>query len=42
MPKCFNICNIYHSKKELKHFGLEMLVVYEILGHFLAITSLHA
>ena len=24
---------IYHSLKELKHFGLEILVAYGILGH---------
>ena len=25
---------IYHSQKESKHSGLEILVVYVILGHF--------
>ena len=25
---------IYHSQKELKHFGLEMSLVYGVLGHF--------
>ena len=32
--KCPNILNIYYSPKELKHFGQEMLVIYEILEHF--------
>ena len=25
---------IYHSQKELKHFSLEMSLVYGVLGHF--------
>ena len=32
--KCPNILNIYYSPKELKLFGQEMLVIYEILEHF--------
>ena len=26
--------DIYYSQKELKHFALEILVVYGVLGHF--------
>ena len=33
-PKCPNICNIYYSQKDLKHFGLEMLIAYGVLEHF--------
>ena len=32
--KCSNTLNIYYSQKELEHFGLKILVVYGILGHF--------
>ena len=32
--ECPNICNVYYSQKELKYFGLKMLVVNNILGHF--------
>ena len=34
MLKCPNTFNTYYSQKELKHFALEILVVYRILGHF--------
>ena len=33
MSKCPNIPNIYYSQKELKYFGLEILLVWEVLGH---------
>ena len=33
MANCPNIPNIYYSKKELKYFGLEILVIHEILEH---------
>ena len=32
--KCPNTVKIYYSQKELKHFGLEILVIYWILGHY--------
>ena len=32
--KCLNIFNIYYSQKELKHFDLEILVLWKILGYF--------
>ena len=31
--KCTNTHNIYYSQKGMKHFGLEILIVYRILGH---------
>ena len=33
VANCPNIPNIYYSKKELKYFGLEILVIHEILEH---------
>ena len=30
---CSNIPNIYYSQRELKYFGLEILVIYEVLKH---------
>ena len=37
-----NTLNIYYSQEQLKHFGLDILVVYEILEHFELIKSLCA
>ena len=42
MLKCPNALNLFYSQKELKHFGLEILVVHEALGHFELIKSLCA
>ena len=33
--------NVFYSQKELKYFGLEILVVYGILGHFQITTKLN-
>ena len=35
-----NTLNMYYSQKQLKHFGLEILVVHGVLGHFELIKSL--
>ena len=32
-PKCPNICNTYYSQKNLKYFGVEILIVYRVLEH---------
>ena len=32
--KCLNIPNVHYSQKELEHFGLEILVIYKVLGIF--------
>ena len=42
MLKCPNALKICYSQKELKHFGQEVLVVYETLTHFELIKSLCA
>ena len=34
MLKYPNTINIFYSQKDLKHFGLKILLVYEILGYF--------
>ena len=34
MSKCPNILSIYYLQKELKDFGLEILVSYGVLGYF--------
>ena len=32
-PKCPNICNTYYSQKNLRYFGVEILIVYRVLEH---------
>ena len=37
MANCPNIPNMYYSQNELKHFGLEILVIHGILEHIVLI-----
>ena len=41
MTNCPNIPNIYYSQKDLKHFGLAILVTREILEHIVLNIALN-